>query len=625
MLQDVNKLCMNCMMEKGEDITCSACGFNNDIQNQTGHLPLKTELKKRYIIGTVIDSNGEGVTYIGWDRENDCAVRVREFYPEKIATRDDTGVKITVSTDNDLLFTQHLGEFVGLAKKLEDCTDLNNLFNFTDVFEENGTAYYVTEHAKTITLREFLLRNGGLLTWDQFKPLITPVISTLSALHSKGIIHGGISPETLHVGRDGIVRITGFCPTSIRMENSDLASQLYPGYAAIEQYGFDGKIGTWTDVYGVTATIFRVLVGNPPSEATERVASDHMIIPAKIVETMPQSLLNAMAKGLAIMAEDRIKSMDKLKTGLLSTSGGVVGSPTVSIQGIGKRPVSEENTELIDSDDSGEDSNKKYVFIALALTLLILLIIFYFIWKLVISPNLFGDKDNSSKINVSSDITSSQTVSEDAPDGATVVVPQCVGQTLNDILSDVNTALTLKFTVIEKNYSNEYERNTIYYQSIEAGTTVEEGTTIEIKISLGPEFIKVPVVRSMTLEDAKLTLILAGFQIDNIIIMQKDDKTVEDGKVVGTDIDSGMTVSADSTIIIYQCNNPGGSNQGGGNSGGGGNNGGGNNGGGSSSNNSSGGSSNSSDGSSTSTGSESETPSNSTEETSTPSTDSAVG
>ena len=623
MLQDINKLCMNCMTELGEEETCSACGFSNATENQTGHLPLKTEIKERYVIGTVLDSNGEGVTYIAWDKENDCAVRIREFYPEKIVVRDEDCVKLTVSTDNDLLFTQYLGEFIGLAKKLEDCADLNNMFKVIDVFEENGTAYYVTENAKTITLREFLLRNGGLLTWDQFKPLVTPVISTLSSLHSKGIIHGGISPETLHVGRDGIVRITGFSIQNIRMENSELSSQLYPGYAAIEQYGFDGKFGTWTDVYSITATIFRVLVGNPPPEATERVSSDHMIIPAKVVESMSQSLLNTMAKGLAIMADDRIKSMDKLKTGLLSQSGGVVGSPTIAIQGIGKKNVDTDANELID-DDLGEESNKKYIFIALTLTLIILLIIFYFIWKLIISPNLFGDNDSSSKIKTPSDITSSQIVSDELTDGTTVVVPQCVGQTLNEILSDVNTALTLKFTVIEKNYSNEYERNIIYYQSIEAGETVAEGTTIEIKISLGPEFIKVPVVRSMTLEEAKLTLIFAGFQLDNIIIMQKDDTTIEDGKVVGTDIDSGMTVSADSTIIIYQCNNPNGSNQSGGNNGGG-NNGGGNNGGGSSSNISSGGSSNSSDGSSDSSSFEPETSSTSSQESTTTSDDGGVG
>ena len=617
MLQDISNLCMNCMMDKGEEETCSACGFNNATENESGYIPLRTEIKERYIIGNVLDSNDEGVTYIGWDKENDCSVRVREFYPEKIASRDKDGVKLVVNTDNDLLFSQYLGEFINLARKLEECTDLNNIFKVTDVFEENGTAYHVTENVKTITLREFLLRNGGLLTWDQFKPLVSPVISALSILHSKGIIHGGISPETLHVGRDGIIRVTGFCVQSVRMENSDLPSQLYPGYAAIEQYGYDGKFGTWTDVYSITAVIFRVLVGNPPPEATERVSSDHMIIPAKIVETMPQNLLNTMAKGLAIMANDRIKSMDKLKSGLFSQNNGVVGSPTIAIQGIGKKTVSEDNPELIE-DDLGEESNKKYVFIALGLTLLILLIVFFFIWKLIISPNLSANNDSSSKATTSSDITSSQTVSDDLPDGATTVVPQCIGKKLSEVLSDVETALTLKFVVIEKNYSNEYERNTIFYQSIEADTTVDEGTTIEIKISLGPEMIKVPVVRSMTLEDAKLTLVFAGFQLDNIIIMQKDDNTVEDGKVVGTDIDSGMTVSADSTIIISQCNNPNGTNHGGGNSGGNNNNGGG-------TNNSSSNSSNvSSDNSSSKASSEESNSSNSSTEATT-STESGEG
>ena len=209
-------------------------------------------------------------------------------------------------------------------------------------------------------------------------------------------------------------------------------------------------------------------------------------------------------------------------------------------------------------------------------------------------------------------------MSDDLPDGATTVVPQCIGKKLSEVLSDVETALTLKFVVIEKNYSNEYERNTIFYQSIEADTTVDEGTTIEIKISLGPEMIKVPVVRSMTLEDAKLTLVFAGFQLDNIIIMQKDDNTVEDGKVVGTDIDSGMTVSADSTIIIYQCNNPNGTNHGGGNSGGNNNNGGG-------TNNSSSNSSNvSSDNSSSKASSEESNSSNSSTEATT-STESGEG
>lgn len=554
-MQDINNLCMGCMSEKGDEEVCSHCGFNSSSENPKGYLPIKTDLDGRYIIGALIESNGEGATYLAWDKNNDRSVRLREFYPDKLVSRGEDGVAVSISTDNDQIYGGYLDEFLDLARNLSECNDLTNLLPVTDIFEANGTAYYVTENVKSITLREFLLRNGGLLTWEQFRPLITPVISTLSALHLKGIVHCGISPETLLVGRDGIIRIVGFCIPSARMEHSDLNSQLYPGYAALEQYGYEGKQGAWTDVYGLTATIFRVLVGNPPPEATERVSNDRMIIPAKIVQSMPQSVLSAMAKGLAILSDDRTKSMDKLKSNLNAAPSGATSS-TVVIPGMVKKQGTADSatgSEKTDG-DAEENPNKKYIIIAIALTAVILLIVLYFLWTAVISPNLFENKNNSSDALESSSVLSSDIVSDIPNNGATTVVPQCVGQKLSDVLSDVNTALTLQFTVIEKNYSNEYARNTIFYQSIEAGSTVAEGTTIEIKISLGSSMLVVPNVRSMSLEEAKLTLVNAGFQLDNITVMQKDDATIEFGRVVGTDIESGRTVSADSAIIIYQSN-----------------------------------------------------------------------
>lgn len=551
-MQDINNLCMGCMNELGEETVCPHCGFDISTENREGYLPLKTELDGRYIVGTVVDCNGEGATYIAWDKNNEVSVRIREFYPDKLVSRNEDGVNVTVSTDNDQLFNVYLDEFIDLARSLSEFLESSNILAVTDIFEANGTAYYVTENVKAITLREFLLRNGGLLNWEQFKPLIMPVVSTLSALHAKGIIHRGISPETLLVGRDGIIRIVGFSIASARTEHSDIAAQLYPGYAAIEQYGFDGKQGTWTDVYGLTATIFRVLVGNPPPEATVRVSNDRMIIPAKIVQTLPQNVLNTLAKGLAILADDRTKSMEKLKNNLTVTSANSASS-TVVVPAINKVQAANNLSDTNTQSKSHEDSNKKYVIIAIALTAIILLVVLYFVWTAIISPNIFN-KDGNSSVIESSGITSSQIVSEPPADGATTIVPNCVGKKLSEVLSDVNTALTLQFTVIEKNYSNEYASNTIFYQSIEAGSTVAEGTIVEIKISLGPSMIIVPTVRTMSLEQAKLTLVHSGFQLDNITVMQKDDSTTEFGKVVGTDIESGRSVSADSAIIIYQSN-----------------------------------------------------------------------
>ena len=68
-----------------------------------------------------------------------------------------------------------------------------------------------------------------------------PVLSTLGTLHSAGIIHRGISPTTLIVGKNGKMRITGFSIWQARTARGDLTAQLFPGYAAIEQYGFEGQ------------------------------------------------------------------------------------------------------------------------------------------------------------------------------------------------------------------------------------------------------------------------------------------------------------------------------------------------------------------------------------------------
>lgn len=555
-MQDINKLCMNCMTDKGDESVCPNCSFDGSAENPLGYIPIKTELDGRYIVGSLIESNGEGATYIAWDKNNDTSVRIREYYPDKLASRDEDGVTVKVSTDSDPLYGTYLDEFLDLARKLADCKELTNLLPVTDIFEANGTAYYVTENIKSITLREFLLRNGGILTWDQFRPLITPVISTMSSLHAKGIIHRGISPETLLVGRDGVIRIVGFCVESARTEHSDLNAQLYPGYAAIEQYGFEGKQGTWTDVYSLTATIFRVLVGNPPPEATERVSNDRMIIPAKIVQSMPKNVINSMARGLAILADDRTKNMDKLKSNLIVVSGTPTGTTTVAVGAVSGKPITEGSaTRAAKTDERKKDGSGKYVAIGLVAAILVFLIVLLIIWFFIISPIFFG-KDDASDVATSSSapVVTSEISSVEPTPGATTIVPDCMGKQLSEVLSDVNTALTLQFTVIEKNYNNEYARNQIFYQSIEAGTSVPEGTTVEIKISLGPSMIVVPNVKTMSLEEAKLTLIAAGFQFENIKVMQKEEPTVEFGKVVGTDIESGKKISADSSIIIYQSN-----------------------------------------------------------------------
>ena len=141
----------------------------------------------------------------------------------------------------------------------------------SDVFECFGTSYAVYDHFDGISLRDFLLRSKtGYISWEKARQLLMPTLSTIGNLHSNGIIHRGISPTTLIIAEDGKIKITGFSIGEVRTAGSHLDPQIYEGYAAVEQYGFDAPQGPWTDVYSFAAVLYRTLIGSDPISAKER-------------------------------------------------------------------------------------------------------------------------------------------------------------------------------------------------------------------------------------------------------------------------------------------------------------------------------------------------------------------
>lgn len=199
---------------------------------------------------------------------------------------------------------------------------LSALILVFDIVEDHGTAYAISEYMEGVSLREYLLRSpSGYLSWEQARILFMPVLSTLGTLHSAGIIHRGISPTTLIVGKNGKMRITGFSIWQARTARGDLTAQLFPGYAAIEQYGFEGQQGPWTDIYAFSAVLYRTLIGSTPLEATSRVTNDRLMVPGKFAEQLPAYVINALMNGLQILPEDRTRTVDQLRAELSAAPG----------------------------------------------------------------------------------------------------------------------------------------------------------------------------------------------------------------------------------------------------------------------------------------------------------------
>ena len=84
-MMNTDHLCMSCMREIGDENQCPYCGFHADSPQLAPYLPLRTVVAERYLAGKLLDYNGDGATYMGWDLEMNAPVTIREFLPDSIA------------------------------------------------------------------------------------------------------------------------------------------------------------------------------------------------------------------------------------------------------------------------------------------------------------------------------------------------------------------------------------------------------------------------------------------------------------------------------------------------------------------------------------------------------------
>lgn len=540
-MQEINKLCMGCMSSLNGDSVCSVCGFDSSKYDEPNALPLRTMLAGRYLVGKVIGATGESFVYLSFDTVTEAVVKITEYFPAELCTRN-SDISVAINGDSAYVYNEGIMKFIELHKTLAGLSELSAVYRIIDIFEINNTAYSVAEHLQGITLKEFLIRNGGVLTWEQVRPLYLPLINALHTLHENGIIHGGISPETLIVGRDGRIRITDFLIPSARNAQSKITAQLYPGFAAIEQYRGE-ELTPATDVYAIGATLFRTLTGNPPPDSKQRLENDNMTFSRSVAEKVPRSVLVAMANALQLEPANRTKKINDFKANLQVAE-------TVS------KPENQPQKSRNNGKKSG-GGNKKYVLIAALATALILAIIasiFYF----------FTLKDNEDTASKSSEFISSyesyHTIDASSTPEKHLSVPDFSGKSLAELLTKseyAEYAEWFDFKVVKKEYNNKVSRGKICAQSVKIGTSAKKGTVVEFTVSLGPEQVTVPrALKGMNKDQALIEVLKLGIDYNNITVIGKlGDETTEEFIVFETSPAMGEKMNPDEAITIYYNTN----------------------------------------------------------------------
>lgn len=299
--------------------SCPNCGWTSDSQNEAHELEPGALLHGKYLVGRAIGQGGFGITYIAWDLPGEKRVAIKEFYPASVASRQLDRYTVSPFTGVSCAetFSKGRAKFYEEAKKLAQFAGVPGIVSAYDFFEENGTAYIVMEFLEGRTLKEELKSRPDPMGLDEALSILRPVAEAIEAVHAAGLIHRDISPDNIMLTPQG-TKLLDFGAArafSIQGEHSNTIN-VKMGYAPAEQYNVHGSQGAWTDVYALTATIYRCVTGRVPEQYYERIPVDTLTPPSRLNRSITPEQERVIMRGMALDHEDRFQTVRELMEAL---------------------------------------------------------------------------------------------------------------------------------------------------------------------------------------------------------------------------------------------------------------------------------------------------------------------
>ena len=264
----------------------------------------------RYEVLSVLGQGGFGITYRARDVQLDREVAIKEYLPTALAVRQNGVTVMPRSTRAAEDFTWGRDRFVAEGRVMATLHRAPGIVRVYDFLEINGTAYIVMEMLHGDTLEGHIKKNGRLEA-SAIDRILWPLLDGLEQVHDAGFLHRDIKPANILLDAAGNPTLIDFGASRAAMIGRTVAMTAIfsPGYAAPEQFT-SAKQGPWTDIYGVSATLYHAITGRSPPSAFDRMLDDayEPVVTAAPAGFSP-GLLAGIDAGLAVRATDRPQSI----------------------------------------------------------------------------------------------------------------------------------------------------------------------------------------------------------------------------------------------------------------------------------------------------------------------------
>ena len=484
------KRCLRCFRNYEENkIECPWCGFQENQQlKEPQYLSAGTVLQNRYEIGAVVGAGGFGITYAAWDRVLEQRVAIKEYMPGEFSTRTPGETRVSVyGGEKEEQYKNGRDKFYEESQRLAKFQDVPGIVQIYNSFEENETAYLVMEFLEGETLGERLKRDKRIPEQEAVG-IILPVLQALTEVHRVGILHRDIAPNNIFLTKDGGVKLLDFgASRSVTGTHSKSLTVLYKeGYTPEEQYRSRGDQGTWTDVYEVAATLYKMLTGTVPPGALERRRKDTLKLPSKMGIKVTKQTEQALLNALNVDIRYRTKTADAFMQELMGTE--------------------KTKAHFVRTEEKKQGSIPLWIKGLVGTLLCGMGVYLVLLFTGVISGSGIG----FSHFGI--------------PEGSTRV-PNLVNTEIEEAQKKADES-NLKFLITDKQFSTTIPENRILSQELAAGSLTEKENSIRVVVSAG--------LNSMTMEEIKK---------EGIELVQIPDLQYQDMKeAVGMLQDAGLDV-----------------------------------------------------------------------------------
>lgn len=248
--------------------------------------------------------------------DSNMYVAVKEFFMKEVNGRENSSVT-SGSTSNGGLFYYYRDKFEREARNLSTLSH-PNIVKVLEAFHANGTTYYSMEYIDGISLDKKIAQSPqGRMPLTEAIETLKQISAAIAFMHSRNMLHLDVKPGNVMMRKDGTAVLIDFGLSKQYTSNGEPESSTKvgagtPGYAPIEQASYhEGKgFPTMMDVYALGGTLFKMLTGQRPPEASEILNEG---FPADSLRQLfiPDNIVNSISKAMAPLKKDRWQTVDE--------------------------------------------------------------------------------------------------------------------------------------------------------------------------------------------------------------------------------------------------------------------------------------------------------------------------